>query len=109
MLDWHSTNPLASLTGSVTPNSCGKWCVVNQAPALRVHSSSPRLLNLERIYGAWAEHFEKCSTCNATTCSLTEDWFDPDMERLCQQGRTLMANWKAGAMSTPFNAADLYA
>lgn len=75
---------------------------MNPAPNLRVHSTSPRLLTLERTYGAWAEHFQVCSTCNST------EWYDPDVDRLCPSGQKLLANWKATAMATPVNAADIY-
>lgn len=76
---------------------------MNEAPLLRTFSTSPRLFALEQKYGAWATHFETCTTCNKT------EWYDPITEFLCAKGRLLLADWKLAAVtSTPEMFDEIY-
>lgn len=40
-----------------------------------------------QAYNAWAEHYNKCVTCQP------EGWFDPAVKALCDRGQQLFRAW----------------
>lgn len=55
------------------------------------HSSCPVTgaisMGTHIAYANWATHHTECETCGV------EDWYQPDIDRLCRQGRFLFGSW----------------